>query len=240
MLKESLATHQPVIFYGDDEEFLLKEVKQIAREMLLVSSQAKSKLDSGNHPDLKIFEPEGKSFLYTTEMIQSFREDIAYPPYEGGVKVYLLLHADRMLPMHANALLKTLEEKPDYAVILLMTTLFSNILPTIASRSHKILLASPKGEKKKERETLEKARLLWGARKEKDLTLLLDLLEKISDDEGEEMLEDLYELIQTDRALSEKERKVLLETIPVAEKALDSHVRLRHILEMVLLTDFLT
>ena len=56
-------------------------------------------------------------------------------PYSSPYKVYIVGEAEKMTPQAQNALLKTLEEPPEYVVILLLTANVNSLLPTILSRS---------------------------------------------------------------------------------------------------------
>ena len=60
--------------------------------------------------------------------------DIGIKPYQGPYKVYLIPEAEKMTVQAQNALLKTLEEPPEYAVILILTSSVESLLPTILSR----------------------------------------------------------------------------------------------------------
>ena len=55
-------------------------------------------------------------------------------PYQGPYKIYIMNEAEKMTVQAQNALLKTLEEPPAYAVILFLTTSMEAMLPTIISR----------------------------------------------------------------------------------------------------------
>ena len=55
-------------------------------------------------------------------------------PYQGPYKVYIIPQADLMTPQAQNALLKTIEEPPEYAVFLLLTENAETLLATINSR----------------------------------------------------------------------------------------------------------
>lgn len=55
-------------------------------------------------------------------------------PYNGNHKVYIIEDADKMNVQAQNAILKTLEEPPEYAVLILTTTNVERLLPTIISR----------------------------------------------------------------------------------------------------------
>ena len=100
-------------------------------------------MQAGMHPDfLSVACPEGKSEL-PIELLVGSREnrggeglchDLALRPMAGRRRVALVDDADRMSNESANALLKTLEEPPPYAVIVLVADDSSKILPTIRSR----------------------------------------------------------------------------------------------------------
>jgi DNA polymerase III subunit delta' len=97
----------------------------------------------GTHPDfLGVARPEGKSEL-PIELLVGSREnrgneglchDLALRPMASRRRVAVIHDADRMSNESANALLKTLEEPPAYAVIVLIADDASKILPTIRSR----------------------------------------------------------------------------------------------------------
>ena len=60
--------------------------------------------------------------------------DIIIRPYYSPYKIYIVADADLMTPQAQNALLKTIEEPPKYAVIILLTSNIGGLLPTIQSR----------------------------------------------------------------------------------------------------------
>src|SRR3990167_7162485 len=110
-----------------------------ARELL---QSTKQKLDSGNHPDLRLYYPEGKSHLHTMQSIHQFIREVELSPFESERKILILFDADCMLPATANALLKTLEEPLDSSIIILTTSHYNEILPTITSRCFPIIFSS--------------------------------------------------------------------------------------------------
>lgn len=91
------------------------------------------KADSGNHPDIHILTHEKVSIGVDDIRVQ-INQDIQIKPYEGGKKIYIIPDAERMTEQAANALLKTIEEPPEYALILLLTDNIYRMLPTIQSR----------------------------------------------------------------------------------------------------------
>jgi DNA polymerase-3 subunit delta' len=100
-------------------------------------------MDAGNHPDfLTVACPEGKSELPIDLLVGSLdnrgREglchDLSLRPMMSSRRVAVIDDADRMNTESANALLKTLEEPPSYALIILLVADLGRILPTIRSR----------------------------------------------------------------------------------------------------------
>jgi DNA polymerase III delta' subunit len=79
----------------------------------------------------------------TTIRIQQVRElgrRMVLRPFEGHGRVEIVVDADKMMAQAANAILKTLEEPPDGTLIMLLTSIYTQILPTIRSRAHLIRL----------------------------------------------------------------------------------------------------
>lgn len=96
------------------------------------------------HPDLHILRtPEGKHALPVEEMRQ-FCESLSRKPMRGGRVVGILEDADDLNAESANAFLKTLEEPPGAAIILLVCSGWEQLLPTIRSRCQQVRL-SPLG-----------------------------------------------------------------------------------------------
>lgn len=87
----------------------------------------------GNHPDIIRVSHE-KPNTIGVEDIRKVTSDIAIKPYSSDKKIYIINEAEKMTVQAQNALLKTLEEPPEYAVILLLTTNVEALLPTIQSR----------------------------------------------------------------------------------------------------------
>ncbi len=89
--------------------------------------------EGGNHPDIIRVSHE-KPNTIGVEDIRKVTGDIAIKPYSSDKKIYIINEAEKMTVQAQNALLKTLEEPPEYAVILLLTTNVEALLPTIQSR----------------------------------------------------------------------------------------------------------
>ena len=80
---------------------------------------------------------DGKSIKI--EQIRYMQEKIAEKPITSNKKIYIIDNSDTMTKEAQNCLLKTLEEPPEYAVIILLVSNENNILNTIKSRCTKIL-----------------------------------------------------------------------------------------------------
>lgn len=90
------------------------------------------KLDSGNHPDYLLIEPEGASIKNKqVEEIQSF---ISIKPYESSVKVVVVDDCNTMTISAQNRLLKVLEEPSGDVMMILLSENVEALLPTIKSR----------------------------------------------------------------------------------------------------------
>lgn len=68
------------------------------------------------------------------ESIRMIQEEVRYRPAEGRYKVYIIDEAHMLTPQAANALLKTLEEPPEYIIFILATTELHKIPITVRSR----------------------------------------------------------------------------------------------------------
>ena len=90
-------------------------------------------IQSGNQPDVQVW-PREKPPRYSVKDIRSFRPDTAIRPYASPRKIYILEDAHNLGVQAQNALLKTLEEPPSYAVFLLLSESIDNFLPTVLSR----------------------------------------------------------------------------------------------------------
>ena len=88
---------------------------------------------SGSNPDLIIPAREKENSIGVGD-IRKMRADVQVKPYSSSRKIYILEDAEKMTPAAQNALLKTLEEPPSYAVIILLADGTSAFLPTIMSR----------------------------------------------------------------------------------------------------------
>lgn len=89
---------------------------------------------SDNQPDIIKISHEKPNTISVDDIRGQLNADVAIKPYSSPYKVYIMNEAEKMTPQAQNALLKTLEEPPAYAVILLLTSNVNALLPTILSR----------------------------------------------------------------------------------------------------------
>lgn len=94
-------------------------------------------IDPSPHPDLVWLAPRGAQ-----HMVEEVRERViraaSYRPFEGEKRVFVVEAAEAMRDESQNALLKTLEEPPEFAHLILLTSEPSALLETIASRCQPI------------------------------------------------------------------------------------------------------
>ena len=93
----------------------------------------------GAHPDfITVDDPDKKTV--PVDLIREARADIYIQPNESSHKIYLFPRAQDMGLPGQNALLKVLEEPPDYGVFLLLTDNPEKLLPTVRSRCTELSL----------------------------------------------------------------------------------------------------
>lgn len=90
--------------------------------------------ESGNQPDIIWVTHEKPSVISVDEIRTQIVNDVSLKPYSSKYKIYIIPDAQMMNPQAQNALLKTLEEPPEYAIIMLLTNNVDKFLPTILSR----------------------------------------------------------------------------------------------------------
>lgn len=85
------------------------------------------------HPDVHVLTPEGAAG-YLVGQVRQIVSDVSLAPIQAKKKVYILNRVDLLGTASANAFLKTLEEPPADAVIILCARTRDSVLPTILSR----------------------------------------------------------------------------------------------------------
>jgi len=90
------------------------------------------RVDAGTHPDLRVIEALGE--MIRIDEIRALHHDLHMRPFEADRRVYLLLDAHLLNDEAAAALLKDLEEPPEYATLVLVADELGPLPDTIRSR----------------------------------------------------------------------------------------------------------
>ncbi len=117
--------------------------KEFAKMLLCEASDKKIKkycnkckscieFDTNNNPDFFLIEPNGNSIKI--EQIREVQRKIIEEPIISKKKVYIINDSDKMTKEAQNALLKTLEEPPEFVIIILIGSNKDDFLTTIKSR----------------------------------------------------------------------------------------------------------
>lgn len=99
------------------------------------------KIENGNHPDIHMLSPLPDKRDISVEQLREMQHTLSLRPYEAPRKACIIDPAERMNPSSANSLLKTLEEPPGNALIILLTENAGILLPTVRSRCQLIRFA---------------------------------------------------------------------------------------------------
>lgn len=91
-------------------------------------------VQSGNQPDIIYLRHERPNSIGVEDVRSQINSDIAIMPYSSPYKIYIINEGEMLTDQAQNALLKTLEEPPAYAVLIILTTNLEALLPTILSR----------------------------------------------------------------------------------------------------------
>lgn len=129
------------IFHGEDGSGKKLLATTFAKALLCEKQGAEPcnsckscmQMDGGNQPDF-IYVTHEKVSIGVDDIRIQVNNDILIKPFSSKYKVYLIDEAEKMTEQAQNALLKTIEEPPEYAVIMLLTNNTNRLLQTILSR----------------------------------------------------------------------------------------------------------
>lgn len=147
---------QSYLFVGTEGIGKLLIAKEFARKILCTEQDEKNDCEcksckcfkGTNHPDYLVVNEAGETIKI--EQIRDITKKIIEPPIMSRKKVYIINDCDKMTVEAQNCLLKTLEEPPEFVVIILITANENRILNTIKSRCMTIKFHPiPKDELKK-------------------------------------------------------------------------------------------
>lgn len=134
------------IIHGEDESGKMMLAQAFAKAILCQQSflnknevngcgicKSCLQIESNNHPDL-IYVTHEKASIGVEDIRTQVNNDIMIKPYASSRKIYIMDDAEKMTEGAQNALLKTIEEPPAYAVVILLVNNMTALLPTIRSR----------------------------------------------------------------------------------------------------------
>src|SRR6266550_4373556 len=111
-----------------------------ARENLRETDKKETRLFVQTHPDVLVIPPDPPQMMIKVDQVRRVIETIYYRPAEARQRVFIFTDSAFMKEA-ANALLKVLEEPPEFATIFLLTENAGELLPTIRSRCITLQLA---------------------------------------------------------------------------------------------------
>ncbi len=100
----------------------------------------------GTHPDLTWVRQSGAAEMLVSDIDEPVVAAVARTPFEAGRRVFVIEGAETMNEQAANRLLKTLEEPPAYAHLVLVSDRREEVLATIASRCVHVRFDAPSAE----------------------------------------------------------------------------------------------
>lgn len=90
--------------------------------------------ETDNHPDI-IFVTHEKSVISVNDIREQVVNTMDIKPYKSRYKIYIIEESELMTTEAQNALLKTMEEPPEYGILILLTSNIEKLLETVVSRS---------------------------------------------------------------------------------------------------------
>jgi DNA polymerase-3 subunit delta' len=96
------------------------------------------RVERGAHPDLTWVTPSGASEVLVSDIDEPVVAAATHTPFESTRRVFVIEAAGAMNDQAANRLLKTLEEPPSFAHLILLADHLEDVLPTISSRCQQV------------------------------------------------------------------------------------------------------
>lgn len=100
------------------------------------------RIEQMQHPDLIVVQSEHEGETLRIDQVRELQHTLSLAPYEARYRIALILRFEEAHSSAANAMLKTLEEPPEHAIVILTANSAENLLPTIASRCEVLRLRS--------------------------------------------------------------------------------------------------
>jgi DNA polymerase-3 subunit delta' len=135
------------LFHGPAGSGKAGAARAFAAELLAEGSldpeRTRARVMHGAHPDLTWVVPTGAAIMRVEDIEQPVVAAASRTPFEATRRVFVLESVDTMNDQAANRMLKTLEEPPSFAHLLLLTDRPGDVLPTIASRCLPVRFDAP-------------------------------------------------------------------------------------------------
>ncbi|MFL6437925.1 MAG: ATP-binding protein [Terriglobales bacterium] len=120
------------IAQADDLEARFAESVE-TREGMRETDKRESRILIQTHPEVMVVPPDPPQMLIKVGQVRQVIDFVFYKPVEARRKIIIFTESSFMKEA-ANSLLKVLEEPPEYASLILLTTNAGELLPTIRSR----------------------------------------------------------------------------------------------------------
>lgn len=130
------------LFSGTEGIGKLLIAKEFSRKILCLEHKSECNckscqcFENSNHPDFLLVNLEGENIKI--EQIREITNKVIEQPIISSRKIYIINDCEKMTVEAQNCLLKTLEEPPEFAILILITSNESKVLNTIKSRCMKI------------------------------------------------------------------------------------------------------
>lgn len=138
VIAEPATASHAYLLHGPPGSGRTEVARVVATALLAEGSQrgdTAARVEGRTHPDLTWVSPQGANGEVLVEDVRD-RIVAAVPltPFEAHRRVFVIEGADRMNESAANAFLKTLEEPPDFAHLILIADSLDGVMPTLVSR----------------------------------------------------------------------------------------------------------
>ncbi len=107
---------------------------------------AAARVEHGAHPDLTWVAPASAAGILVGDIDEAVVAGATRTPFESTRRVFVIEDADELNDQAANRMLKTLEEPPSFAHLILLTSRPGEVMPTIASRCQAVRFDAPPDE----------------------------------------------------------------------------------------------
>ncbi len=143
---EGRASHA-YLFHGPGGAGKRAAARALAAELLADGAadpaSARARVSSGAHPDLTWVSPSGAHEILVGDIAGPVVAASTRTPFEALRRVFVIERVDELGDEAANRMLKTLEEPPAFAHLVLITDRLAEVLPTIRSRCQLVRFDPP-------------------------------------------------------------------------------------------------